>query len=237
MELFSMFFRLGFSHITDPNGYDHILFVATLCLPFALAQWRQLLWLITAFTLGHSLTLALSMLDWVRAPSYAVELGIAISIFISAVMNIWLFGRLPQAQNNITQNGNTENGPVAPGFAPRYFGSAQYEANRSVRSLSGVERAIPGAMAIRYTVATLFGLLHGLGFSNYLRSLLGQRDDLWQRLLAFNIGLEIGQLFITCIVMVLAYFWIRFIGTQRWFMLIGSICIACIALWLVLQRV
>jgi hypothetical protein len=50
----------------------------------------------------------------------------------------------------------------------------------------------------------MFGLIHGMGFSNYLRSLLGKEQSIWQPLLAFNIGLELGQLIIVVIVLIIS---------------------------------
>lgn len=55
-----------------------------------------------------------------------------------------------------------------------------------------------------YALALFFGLIHGLGFSNYLRALLGRESSIWQPLLAFNTGLEIGQLLIVGISLVMA---------------------------------
>jgi hypothetical protein len=60
MSEFSLFFGLGLEHILDVNGYDHILFVIALCAIYSAQQWKNVLVLVTAFTLGHSITLALS---------------------------------------------------------------------------------------------------------------------------------------------------------------------------------
>ena len=61
-----VYLRLGFGHIADPRAYDHILFVAALTAAYPPVAWRRLVWLVTAFTLGHSVTLALATLDLVR---------------------------------------------------------------------------------------------------------------------------------------------------------------------------
>ncbi|MEM7038563.1 MAG: HupE/UreJ family protein, partial [Bacteroidota bacterium] len=60
MSAFWIHFQLGFSHLTDLNGYDHMLFLAALCALYTLKDWRKVAILATAFTVGHSLTLALS---------------------------------------------------------------------------------------------------------------------------------------------------------------------------------
>ena len=71
MSDFLIYLRLGYDHITDPGGYDHILFVIALCAVYRLQQWRQVLILVTAFTLGHSITLALATL---RLIHYSTDL-------------------------------------------------------------------------------------------------------------------------------------------------------------------
>jgi hypothetical protein len=60
MSLFELYFKLGLQHIADLKGYDHILFILTLCVVYHLSAWKRVLVLVTAFTIGHSLTLALA---------------------------------------------------------------------------------------------------------------------------------------------------------------------------------
>ncbi|MFN6379676.1 MAG: HupE/UreJ family protein [Flavobacteriales bacterium] len=78
----------GFKHITDLEGYDHMLFILALSAPFTLVDWRKLLILVTAFTIGHSLTLALAASGVIRFNSNLIELLIPITIFITAISNI-----------------------------------------------------------------------------------------------------------------------------------------------------
>jgi hypothetical protein len=63
MSEFGAYLQLGFEHITDPNGFDHILFIVALCTIFQLKDWKKVLILVTAFTIGHSITLALATLN------------------------------------------------------------------------------------------------------------------------------------------------------------------------------
>ena len=63
MQATASFFVSGWEHIIDPNAFDHLLFVTTLCAAYRLTQWRQILVIVTAFTIGHSCTLILSSLD------------------------------------------------------------------------------------------------------------------------------------------------------------------------------
>lgn len=195
MSDFLIYLGLGFDHITDPRGYDHILFVIALCAIYTLRQWRQVLVLVTAFTIGHSVTLALATLNIVQYRTDVVELLIPITILFTAVVNFF-----------------HEDNPSR--FA---IGKPQE------RSWS------------RYGLAAVFGLIHGLGFSNYLRSLLGRESDIVQPLLAFNVGLELGQLLIVGVVLTISGVAIdRFEVNKRTWNLIVSGIVAGMAISLIL---
>lgn len=174
MELFSLYFELGWQHILDLGGYDHILFVTALCGIYTLADWKKVLILVTAFTLGHSLALALSVLNIVRVNSDLIEFLIPLSIVVTALSNIL------RAKND----------------------------NRN----------------LKYWIAAFFGLIHGMGFSNYLRSLLGNESDLVVPLLGFNVGLEFGQIVIVAIVLAIAQVVINYfkVGKRDWNLFLSS---------------
>ena len=89
MRDFGFYFRLGWEHIIGANALDHQLFIAALAAIYLLQDWRQVLILVTAFTIGHSLTLALSVLDIVRFPSNWVEFLIPVTIVITAFSNLF----------------------------------------------------------------------------------------------------------------------------------------------------
>ncbi|MBT28578.1 HupE/UreJ family protein [Chondrinema litorale] len=158
MSEFQLFLQMGFEHISDPNGYDHILFILALCAVYQPADWKQVLVLVTAFTLGHSITLALATMQLVNVNGELIEFLIPVTIFLTAVFN--------------------------------YF----HDSKKTVQKINQ-----------RYFVALFFGLIHGLGFSNYLRSLLGKDESIFTQLLAFNIGLELGQLMIVAIIMLFTF--------------------------------
>jgi uncharacterized membrane protein YfcA len=80
---------LGFDHILDPNGYDHILFVVALCALYLLKDWRKVLILVTAFTIGHSLTLAMASLNFITISASLVETLIPITIVLTCLYNIF----------------------------------------------------------------------------------------------------------------------------------------------------
>ncbi len=89
MSSFGSFLQLGLRHILTLEAADHLLFLATLILAHELGKWRPLLILITAFTIGHSLTLALATLNLVQVNSKAVETLIPATIIITSVVNLW----------------------------------------------------------------------------------------------------------------------------------------------------
>ena len=107
MSSFGSFVELGLRHILTLDAADHLLFLATLILASDLGKWRPLLILITAFTIGHSVTLALATLDLVRVNSRTVEALIPATIMISSVVNLWTW-----------RQGRRANDPPARGGSP-----------------------------------------------------------------------------------------------------------------------
>jgi hypothetical protein len=193
MNDFGIYFSLGKDHILDySNGYDHILFVIALCALYQMRDWRQVLILVTAFTLGHSLTLALSTLDIISVRADLIEFLIPVTIFITAVSNIF----------------------------------------RNEDNLSGRD------LQINYFYAGFFGLIHGLGFSTYLKAILGKNQSIVSQLFAFNIGLEFGQIIIVGIFLVAGFILIDLFGVSRrdWKLVISS-AVAGIALILIKDKI
>ena len=88
MDNLIFFSREGLFHVLDWNAYDHILFITVLCALFQLNEWKKILTIITAFTIGHSITLVLSALDIIFIPSKLVEIFIPATIVLTAVSNI-----------------------------------------------------------------------------------------------------------------------------------------------------
>ena len=83
------FFITGWEHIVDINAYDHLLFVTTLCAAYRLVQWRQILIIITAFTVGHSVTLILSSLELIPSDPAIVDVLIPLTIMGTAISNVY----------------------------------------------------------------------------------------------------------------------------------------------------
>ena len=101
MSDFWLLVELGFSHVWDWQGYDHLLFLAALCLPFSARQWKPLLWLITCFTIGHSLSLILASFEVVKVSSTWIEFLIPVSIAATAVYNIFYAQRIWVRSNRL----------------------------------------------------------------------------------------------------------------------------------------
>lgn len=189
MNSFQLYFRLGWQHILDIQGFDHILFVLALCAVFIPRDWKKILILVTAFTLGHSLTLALATFNIINARTDLIEFLIPVTIAITAFVTI---------------------------LKPRP------STGRGVQ--------------LNYFFAIFFGLIHGLGFSNYLRQLLGKEASLWQPLLSFNIGLEVGQIVIVGAFLLLTSIFVGIAGVNRkeWTLVISSIVLG-VSLMLLLE--
>jgi hypothetical protein len=191
MTSFEAYLRLGYQHITDFNGYDHILFIVALCAVYQLRDWKRVLLLVTAFTLGHSVTLALATLRLFTYRADVIEFLIPCTILVTAISNFFF----RHSENHLSE--------ARPQF-------------------------------LRYLLALCFGLIHGLGFSNFLRSMLGQEASIVQPLLAFNVGLEAGQLIIVLIVLGIAFLFNHLLKVQfRYWNGIVSGVVAIIALNLI----
>lgn len=100
MNTFEMFTELGFRHITDVQGYDHIIFLIALCGVYTFRDWKKLLTVITIFTITHSLSLALAAFDVVKPKSEYIEFLIPITILLTAIYNVSKYG--------LNRNGNAK---------------------------------------------------------------------------------------------------------------------------------
>ncbi|HXU27709.1 MAG TPA: HupE/UreJ family protein [Bacteroidia bacterium] len=89
MNDFWLWFTTGFYHILNWNGYDHICYIVCLTAVFLVKEWKRILMLVTAFTLGHSLTLALSVLHVIYVPQKIIECLIPITILSTCVYNMY----------------------------------------------------------------------------------------------------------------------------------------------------
>ncbi|MEM7381034.1 MAG: HupE/UreJ family protein [Bacteroidota bacterium] len=103
MHPFHFYLKLGFEHIANVAGYDHILFLVVLCAVYRIENWRKILILVTAFTIGHSVTLVLVSLDIFSIPSNIIKFLIPLTIFLTALHNV--IGKI-ETQNSIKMKRN-----------------------------------------------------------------------------------------------------------------------------------
>ena len=85
MDTVQFYINLGFQHVTDFNGLDHLYFIVALSLPFGLKDWKKLLWWVTLFTLGHSLSLIGNFYAGYEFSSYWIELLIPVTITLGCL--------------------------------------------------------------------------------------------------------------------------------------------------------
>jgi hypothetical protein len=104
MNEFWLWFNTGTEHILDWNGYDHILYVMALCVLFSVKEWKKLLILVTAFTIGHSLTLAVSALNIFTMKQGIIEVLIPLTILFTCIVNLYYKNRLSSTSGNQSNN-------------------------------------------------------------------------------------------------------------------------------------
>jgi len=160
MSEFWLYFKLGLHHVLDINGYDHVLFLIALMVPYAFKDWKRVLLLVTLFTVGHTLSLILSVFGVVYINPTLVEFLIPITILVTAVFHLFTAGKSSK--------------------------------NESISFVA--------------IVTLFFGIIHGLGFSSYFKSILpGDATDKLLPLLKFALGIEAAQLIVVFIVLILSY--------------------------------
>ncbi|PQJ20450.1 HupE/UreJ family protein [Nonlabens tegetincola] len=93
MNDFILYVTEGFEHVLDLRAYDHILFITLLAVPYLFNSWKKLLWLVTAFTIGHTLSLFLVAYGGVSVKSAYIEFLIPVTIAIAALYNIFTTGK------------------------------------------------------------------------------------------------------------------------------------------------
>jgi hypothetical protein len=180
MSNFITHVELGFKHVLDFNGYDHILFLIVLVVIFSFSQWKKVLLMITFFTVGHTFTLGLATYQIVTIKKTVIEFLIPITILITAVVNILKF---------------------------------------SINS--------PKREKTNLFFALFFGLIHGLGFSNFLRVTLGRSEDKLIPMLEFALGIELAQIVIVLSVLILGTVLIHFyrVSKRDWVVITSAIVI------------
>lgn len=165
------YIQLGIDHILDPQGLDHLYFIISFCLMYTIRNLRKIAALVTAFTVGHSITLALAALDKIAISPDLIETLIPITILISCLVNYW----------NLLKKDN-------------YSAPTGY---------------------LIYAIILFFGLIHGLGFSNFLSAMLFDDESIVTPLLGFNIGIELAQLLIVLAVLLVLWLSDRLLKSKK----------------------
>lgn len=170
MSDFWIYLQIGLHHVLDINGYDHLLFLAALTVPYTFKEWKKVLLLITVFTVGHTLALFLSVFKIVTIKANLVEFLIPVTILVTAVFSLATAGKPAKADK---------------------AGAAVF-------------------------ITIFFGIIHGLGFSNYFNAILGGKPgDKLLPLLEFALGIECAQIIVVLIVLILAYIAQNFLRFSR----------------------
>ena len=167
MQDLGFYFDMGWHHIIAWDALDHILFILALSAIYLIGNWKQVLVLVTAFTIGHSLTLALSVYDVIRVNDKWVDFLIPCTIIVTGVFNFF-----------------------QKDFQPR-------------------------SLRLNYFLALFFGLIHGLGFANYIRFMMAKDQSMGWSLFGFNIGLEAGQIVVVLGILLLSYLVVNIIKLKR----------------------
>ena len=191
MNDFTLYVKMGLNHVLDFSAYDHILFLVALCVVFNVKEWKRVLWLVTLFTVGHSITLALSAYKILNIDVALIEFLIPVTIFITGVFNIVNLKREEANANNIN-----------------------------------------------LIFALIFGLIHGLGFSNYFRMMIGQEEDKLLPLIEFALGIELAQVIIVSGILLIGFILQKFakLKKQYWIMA-SSILVLIISAKMIWERI
>ena len=191
MNDFILYFKMGLHHVLDFNAYDHILFLIVLAVVFSFYHFKKVIWLVTLFTIGHSITLALSAFGIISVNMKLIEFLIPVTIFITGTVNIFT-----------------------------------------------VKQAAKGKQNTNLILALLFGLIHGLGFSNYFKMMIGRGEDKIIPLLEFSLGIEMAQIIIVLGILLIGTILQNFFKvTKRDWILVCSSIVIGFAIQMILNRV
>ena len=191
MDDFILYLKMGLNHVLDFSAYDHILFLIALAVIFSFDHLKKVLWLITLFTIGHTVTLALSAYGVLKIDVKIVEFLIPVTIFITGVVNIFNLGKSSATKDNIN-----------------------------------------------LLFALFFGLIHGLGFSNYFRMMIGREEDKLMPLIEFALGIELAQVIIVLGILIVGYILQTFFRvTKRDWVLTTSAIVIGFVIPMMIERV
>lgn len=189
MQDFIFYFKIGLKHILSWDATDHIYFILALSIIYSFRDWKKVLVLVTAFTIGHAITLYLSALDLFRFGVEWVEFAIPCTIVVTAGTNLII--REERKQRSVLQ----------------------------------------------YLLALCFGLVHGMGYANYIRMMLSKNQNMVWSLFSFNVGLEIGQLLVVLLVLGVQWIFVKYnIVSARILAMVISAYVMIVSILLAIER-
>jgi len=160
MQDFWLYFEIGLRHVLDINAYDHVLFLIGITIPYTFNDWKKWLLLVSLFTLGHTISLILSVYGIIYIKENLVEFLIPITILIVALFNLFTAGKSSKGES----------------------------------------------ITLVAIVTLLFVIIHGLGFSNYFKTILpGNASDKLLPLGEFALGIECAQLIVVLVALILSF--------------------------------
>jgi len=191
MSDFWLYFNIGLHHVLDIHAYDHVMFLMALTVPYTFKDWKNIVLLVSLFTVGHTTALIMSVYGVLKVNSAYIEFLIPITILATAVYNLFNSGKKASNTGNVN--------------------------------------------FIAFTTL-FFGLIHGLGFSNYFKIIIDKGDSKLLPLLEFALGIEGAQLIVVLTVLTLSFVLQRFgkLNKRDW-ILITSAFVAGVVIPMIIE--
>ena len=186
MQELYFYAKLGIHHVLDIKAYDHVLFFIALLIPYAFKDYKKIITLITLFTIGHTLSLILSVYGLVYLDSVFIEFFIPASIVFTALLYL-----IQTIQNKTNTNFN-----------------------------------------VTSFITIVFGLIHGLGFSNYFKTILpGNASQKILPLVQFALGIEIAQILVVLIVLIITTLVVKYtkFTTRDWAISLAALILGAVS--------
>ena len=179
MSDFWLYFNIGLHHVLDIHAYDHVMFLMALTVPYTFKDWKNIVLLVSLFTVGHTTALIMSVYGVLKVNSAYIEFLIPITILATAVYNLFNSGKKASNTGNVN--------------------------------------------FIAFTTL-FFGLIHGLGFSNYFKIIIDKGDSKLLPLLEFALGIEGAQLIVVLTVLTLSFVLQRFgkLNKRDWILITSA---------------
>lgn len=182
MDNFLFYVNLGLTHVLDWQAYDHVLFFIVLTVFYGFKDWKKVIWLVTAFTIGHMISLGMATYKLFQPRIDIIEFLIPLSIFLTGVYNILTV------------------------------------------------KSPPKNIKIKASISFVFGLVHGIGFSNYFGMVVDDANNKLMPLIEFAIGIEIAQIIVVLFILLLGFLMVEVLKRSKrdWIMIVSAIVIGIV---------